>query len=360
MQPGIQHARAARRARQGAEFRVSCAEVAEHRVHRRAVVDQPFVDPRRHVQAHAQALVQGGEHARSQQQAPSARAAVVVEGLTDAPYQVGHQVRPVAGVRHREVAGVAHHQLHAVDADGVQQGRDDGVQEGADRLEGEVERLAAAVDRGFRRPLDAEHVPALGELELGMRFYELREFREVVGVVHAQAAQEGHAALVAAVGQHLQRLDPRVQQRQEPPVLRPRVVREAIGAPIGGEALVVAVLDHGIDARVTQQVDPAAQVVRGDRVGQHPRGDGGRIAVEDDAALAARSRRRGVGTHGVSLPRGGAQNPPPALFVLRLVEEPEAPVVEVDHARFGDHVHVQGPVQVEQRTGLPGPGEAVP
>ena len=72
-----------------------------------------------------------------------------------------------------------------------------------------------------------------------------------------QAAQEGHAALVAAVAQHLHGLHARVQQRQEPPVLGPRVVRETVGAPIGGEPLVVAVLDQGIDARVAQQIDPS-------------------------------------------------------------------------------------------------------
>jgi len=92
---------------------------------------------------------------------------------------------------------------------------------------------------------------------------------------------------VALVQQHLQRLHPRVQQRQKAPVLRPRIVVESGAAPVGSPALGVGFLNEGIHPGPSHFVDPVAQVFCRGGIGQVAPGNAGRIADVDNAALTA-------------------------------------------------------------------------
>ena len=102
------------------------------------------------------------------------------------------------------------------------------------------------------------------------------------------AGHELHPTPVALVQQHLQRLNAGVQQRQEPPVLLPCVVLEAVATPVGGPALGVGLLDERVRPGVGQLVHPPAQVIFGYGVEQVAACDAGRVANVDDAPLTPR------------------------------------------------------------------------
>ena len=81
----------------------------------------------------------------------------------------------------------------------------------------------------------------------------------VMIVVRAGARSKRHAALMAAIEQHLQRLDPVLQHVEKLLMLRTLVVLQTLRLPVNGESLFETVLLEDIDAAVGDHVRPAAQ-----------------------------------------------------------------------------------------------------
>ena len=293
------------------ELLVGGVEVRERRVHGRHEVDQPAADPGRHVQPHGLAVVQGLRHQRAQFQppparaapsarvAPSARGALLVEQGAQPLDQAGHQVLPLArqppvAVGGGKVEPVAEGEVHAVDVEPRHHLGDDLEQVVAhlgDRVVHPVARQEGAAGR---------HV---GELPLRV---PVQEHAALIGgavvVVDPEAGQEAHAARPGAILHHLQRHDAVVHHRQEPPVLRARVVLEALGAEVHDPAGVVDLLHERVGVAGGDVVDEGGELLRRGRMpgDQGPRvagievivGHVGRIADVDQLPVP---RRSGVG-----------------------------------------------------------------
>ena len=279
---------------QGTPLVVGQVELGIHDVCRAEVVDQPVLHPGRHVQAQVRALVDGGEHVRAQEQ-PLALPPALARGIehrADAGDQLGHHVPAVASGSRREVAMVAVADLDAVHVEGVHQARDRAQHEGAHLLVAEVERGGLRIQHPGRSLLKLQ--VRIVHDEAGAGAHALGGGHGAVVVVHAESGAEPDAASAALVQQDAKRLPAVVYQRQEPPVLRSGVVVEALGAPVGGPALGICLLNEQVDPGRGDVVDPVAQRRLGDGIRQIPAGDAGWIADVDGGHIAAHRRTLAV------------------------------------------------------------------
>ena len=126
--------------------------------------------------------------------------------------------------------------------------------------------------------------------EAGARSHPLAGGDGAVVVVHAESGAEPDAAPAALVLQDAQGLAAAVEEGQEPAVLGSGVVVEAVGAPVGGPALGVGLLNEQVDACRGHVVDPLAERLLGDGIRQIPAGDAGWVADVDDGHDAAHRR----------------------------------------------------------------------